>query len=582
MLKRLGSARGLLVFLVLATVMAAGCSSFEAGQSAAGGSDDPSEATQAPTPDDSSGSEDSEQAEASQADPDQESTQSAASGGPEIEGAMLTREEGESEPVETFRTRLDDVVYVSGETVGLPEGTELNVSWIAENVPEYENQAAANGEEVWSETEYLEGDRPFEFGYEPNNLWAPGEYKVEISLDGVLADTLDFNVVEPVPPVLARPERDLPNAPSAAPGDIEPTNLQFVVDASGSMNEPVEGVPKMDAARNALQTLVSALPEDTGNLAVGLRAYSHREASEGDESCDDIEQLAPIDGVKKPELREQIDSLQAVGGRTPMSNSVEQAAGDFPPEGGQNVAVLVSDGKENCTDDPVAEIEDAAGDADLTVHVVGFDIGEADARTQLRDIAEVTGGVYVDAQTPDELTEALRQIAEEQVEIIQARSGAGELTFQTPGNLAVDAYWDFVVYDEAGNEAIQEYGNTRDENTSTYQLPPGLYSAEFSPSSNGDALVFRVEIGPAQETVLRMGALRVRAPRDSWSIQVEDQSTGRTNQAYGNTPGNFLDGPRIVPPGSYDVLLQATSSSDPTTVAEDVEVESNQIIEVTP
>lgn len=583
-MKPTGRILTLLVFLVLAATSAGACGSFEAGQSAAGGSDEPSETAREPASDgadDSSGSEDPEPAEAAQDEPDQEPTQSVASGGSEIEGAMLTREEGGSDPVETFRTRLDDRVYVSGDTVGLAESTELNVAWIAEDVPEYDNQDALSGEEVGSETDYVEGDRPFEFWYEPSNVWAPGEYKLEVSLDGVLAETLDFNVVEPVPPVLARPERDLPNAPPAAPGDIEPTNLQFIVDASASMNEPVEGVPKMDAARNALQTLVSALPEDTGNLDVGLRAYSHREASEGDESCEDIEQLAPIDGVKKPELRARIDSLQAVGGRTPMANSVEQAAGDFSSGEDQNVAVLVSDGKENCTDDPVAAIEDAAGSADLTVHVVGFDIGEAEARNQLQDIAEVTGGVYVDAQTPDELSEALRQIAEEQVEIIQARSGAGQLSFQTPDNLAPDAFDDFALYNEAGDEVVEEYGYSREENTNTYQLPPGMYIGELEPAYL--AFRFRVEIGPVQETVLRMGALRVRAPRDTDAVYVENRATGHISEGHGyQDDRNFLAGPLVVPPGSYNVLLQATSSSDPTTIAEDIRVEPNQIVEVTP
>lgn len=578
MLKRSGLALALFFMLAVATA----CGGFEAGQRAAGDGDEP-ESNQSEVEKNQGSPEESPDSSADGVRTvGSSSDQADATGDPRLQDVILTNEEGSSDPVETFRTRLDDRVYVAGDTVGLTESTELSVSWIAENVPEYGNEEALSGEEVGSETDYVEGDRPFEFWYEPGDLWAPGEYRVEVSLDGVLAKSLDFNVVEPVLPMLARPEQDLPNAPPAAPGDIEPTNLQFIVDASASMNEPVDGTHKMEAARNALQTLVSALSEDTGNLDVGLRAYSHREASEGDASCEDTELLAPIEGVKKPELRERIDSLQAVGGRTPMANTVGQSAEDFPSGGEQNVVVLVSDGKENCTEDPVGEIEDAAAGADLTVHVVGFDIGEAAARTQLQDIAEATGGVYVDAQTPDELTDALRQIAEEQVEILQVRSGAGELVFRTPDNLAPDTFQDLVLLDETGTEVVQELGFVRDEDTNIYQLPPAVYIAEFSPTSIGEPLTFRIEIGAVQETVLRMGALRIRAPGDTQRIYVEDQATGRTAEGFGSTDRNFLDGPRVVPPGTYNVLLQATATSDPTTVAEDVEVEPNQIVEVTP
>src|SRR5262249_6663153 len=103
--------------------------------------------------------------------------------------------------------------------------------------------------------------------------------------------------------------------PSPQPDSISPSTAatQFILDASGSMHEPVGDVAKMDAAHDALHSLVGILPDDP-NLNVGLRAYSHRSAgADKATSCQDSDLLAPLNGVDKDRLDAKIDNIAAVG-----------------------------------------------------------------------------------------------------------------------------------------------------------------------------------------------------------------------------------------------------------------------------
>ena len=77
--------------------------------------------------------------------------------------------------------------------------------------------------------------------------------------------------------------------------------------------------------------------------------------------------------------------------------------------------ILVTDGLETCEGDPVAVAEQLHlnPDIELTVDVVGFGIqSQADA-TQLQAIAEAGGGVYYDAQTPQDIRDYFNQSADQ-------------------------------------------------------------------------------------------------------------------------------------------------------------------------
>jgi Ca-activated chloride channel family protein len=76
---------------------------------------------------------------------------------------------------------------------------------------------------------------------------------------------------------------------------------------------------------------------------------------------------------------------------------------------GAKLVLLISDGMETCDGDPVKAAKDllTAG-YDLRVNVVGYDIGrDSEARDQLTQIAQASGGVFLEASNRDELRQAL-------------------------------------------------------------------------------------------------------------------------------------------------------------------------------
>lgn len=199
--------------------------------------------------------------------------------------------------------------------------------------------------------------------------------------------------------------------PSATPQSI------LVLDASGSMWGQIEGQPKIAIAREA----VAAMLADWSGGDLGLMAYGHRR--KGD--CSDIELLIEPAGFDAAAIRHQVDTLNPKG-MTPISTAVRQAAERLRYTEQKATVILVSDGEETCNADPCAlgaELERLG--IDFTAHVVGFDIARGStADTQLRCLAEHTGGRYVEARDAGELNRALGEIAGQATTTIAAREGA--------------------------------------------------------------------------------------------------------------------------------------------------------------
>jgi hypothetical protein len=96
-------------------------------------------------------------------------------------------------------------------------------------------------------------------------------------------------------------------------------------------------------------------------------------------------------------------------GATPIAYTLDQVSGDFLSTTGTKLVLLVTDGMETCKGDPVKSAEAllAAG-YDLRINVVGFDIGrDSKARDQLMQIAQATGGAFLEASNREELRRAL-------------------------------------------------------------------------------------------------------------------------------------------------------------------------------
>jgi hypothetical protein len=219
------------------------------------------------------------------------------------------------------------------------------------------------------------------------------------------------NTATPTPTVTPSPTATLPpeiggltvQTQDGQPLSRTTSNIELIVDASGSMLAQLGNRRRIDVARDAISALISNLPEDTN---VGLRAYGHRA---GD--CTDVELLQPIAPLDRQALIAQVQAIQPkASARTPIGLSLEQVAGDLQGIQGDVLVVLVSDGEETCDANPVAVAGKLHTDNPrLRVAVVGFNIDAPEARANLSAIAESGAGPYFDASNAGQLTDALRQ-----------------------------------------------------------------------------------------------------------------------------------------------------------------------------
>lgn len=172
-----------------------------------------------------------------------------------------------------------------------------------------------------------------------------------------------------------------------------------ILDGSGSMWGRIHGRPKLEIAREAVSQVLGQIPADQ---SLGLMAYGHR--TRGD--CSDIELVVPPAPGTVDAIRQAVGSMRFQG-RTPLTESVRQAAEALRSTEAPATVVLVTDGIETCEADPCALAEELerSGVA-FTAHVIGFGLTK-DEGAQVACIADNTGGRYIQAGDADSLAEAL-------------------------------------------------------------------------------------------------------------------------------------------------------------------------------
>jgi FKBP-type peptidyl-prolyl cis-trans isomerase len=192
------------------------------------------------------------------------------------------------------------------------------------------------------------------------------------------------------------------------------TNVELILDASNSMWGQIEGVAKITIAKDVLEQIINGLPDE---MNVGLRLYGHRYGLNDRRACQDTELKVPIGPIDKALLIDIIQKIQPKG-KTPLVYSVLQAGDDFKdiPNGS---IILITDGIESCDGDieSIAPALKKSG-IELKLHIVGFDIKEAEARAELEAIAKSTEGTYLDAKDSQELLSSLEQTLTIEFEIL--------------------------------------------------------------------------------------------------------------------------------------------------------------------
>ena len=174
----------------------------------------------------------------------------------------------------------------------------------------------------------------------------------------------------------------------------------IVLDASGSMWGQIDGRPKLEIAREALGSVLTGMDPAT---EIGLMAYGHREKG----SCSDIELVVPPASGTAQSITDAANAMKFLG-KTPLTESVRQAATELRSTEEKATVILITDGIETCEADPCAlgaELE--ASGVDFTAHVVGFGLTAEEGAT-VACLAENTGGKYIEAKDAGSLVEALK------------------------------------------------------------------------------------------------------------------------------------------------------------------------------
>ena len=180
-------------------------------------------------------------------------------------------------------------------------------------------------------------------------------------------------------------------------------DVMIVFDASNSMWGQIDGVAKIEIAREVMGDLLADWDPDTN---IGLIAYGHRRADD----CSDIETIIPPGPLDANAFTAAVNSLTPRG-RTPLTDAVEQAARVLSYRDNPGTVILISDGIESCDRDPcaAARLLEENG-INFTAHVIGFGLQADQDTTTLSCLANETGGLFLTADNAAELGAALNEV----------------------------------------------------------------------------------------------------------------------------------------------------------------------------
>lgn len=207
-----------------------------------------------------------------------------------------------------------------------------------------------------------------------------------------------------------------------------PDNVLFILDASDSMNDRLDGQSKFQAAKDTVLRTIRSMPP---NVNVGLRVYGHRLGNSGftmqgplglfvdsGTMCRQSQLLVPLGTNNRATIAAQMMNIQAVG-KTPITYSLQQAVdNDFAGYPGKKTIILVSDGEETCWFNPCDYAVDMVRSGiQVKINTIGFVTHNRRADQQLKCVALATKGKFYSADTAADLAKGLQDSAQVQTSV---------------------------------------------------------------------------------------------------------------------------------------------------------------------
>ncbi|MGB1251334.1 MAG: VWA domain-containing protein [Candidatus Promineifilaceae bacterium] len=181
--------------------------------------------------------------------------------------------------------------------------------------------------------------------------------------------------------------------------------ISLILDASWSMTQPMGDTSRIQVAQRALDNVMQfVMPE---NYPLSLRAFGN---VEGDYSCR-TDLIVPLQPMNRRVVREVIQGISPqFNANSPIAASLSAAGDDLQSGTGGKHIVLLTDGMETCRGNPAAVVEQLRSVNDMRVDVIGFAIDEVEVEAELLELARLGGGMYLNADDGESLTDALEAV----------------------------------------------------------------------------------------------------------------------------------------------------------------------------
>ena len=184
--------------------------------------------------------------------------------------------------------------------------------------------------------------------------------------------------------------------------------LLFVVDFSNSMGEYLEHRTKVNLVKNMMKYVLPQISTDT---KVGLRVYGHTCNIFAYNACRSSELLVPLAENNSTRINSAISKLRPRG-MTPITYSLKQGVNkDLKGLDGTKHIILLTDGGENCDESPCDyAIELVKERKDIKIDVIAFNVRDSVDLDQLKCVAHVTSGNFVEANTNAQLVRSMEEL----------------------------------------------------------------------------------------------------------------------------------------------------------------------------
>ena len=200
-------------------------------------------------------------------------------------------------------------------------------------------------------------------------------------------------------------------ATSDGPGQA----VAIILDTSGSMLRRLDGVRRIDIAKESLATLVQdSVLQD---IPMVLRIFGGEGSGKAIRCATRLAApLAPLDQGDTLERVREVKARKLTG--SPIAASLFAVADDLSDTEGRRVIIMVTDGDESCGGDLHATIEDLQESGlEFRLDVVGFALDDEDLKRRMAGWALAGGGRYFDATKADELVTAMSDAIATSIEV---------------------------------------------------------------------------------------------------------------------------------------------------------------------